>query len=138
MAFGKKQHTARKVAVGSALAGAVGYLAGILTAPKSGKDTRHDIANKAEDVKASAEDELMDLNDELKGLIKMTKEKTVALSSSARAEFNEAVIKAKDAQNKAGEVLKAVKKGEANDPELNKAVKQAKQAAKNLGKYLKS
>lgn len=138
MAFGKKRHATRNLAVGSALAGALGYVAGVLTAPKSGKETRKDIANKAEDVKYSAEDELANLNDELKGLIKTTKEKSVALSSTARAEFNEAVIKAKDAQNKAGEVLKAVKKGEANDPELNKAVKQAKQAAKNLGKYLKS
>ncbi len=138
MAFGKKQHTVRKVAVGSAVAGAIGYLAGILTAPKSGKDTRQDIANKAEDVKYSAEDELRGANDELKVLIKSAKEKTVTLSSAARAEFNEAVIKAKDAQNKAGEVLKAVKQGEANDPELNKAVKQAKQAVKNLSKYLKS
>jgi DNA polymerase-3 subunit alpha len=44
----------------------------------------------------------------------------------------------KDAQNKAGEVLRAVKNGEAANPELDKAVRQAKQAAKNLGKYLKS
>lgn len=138
MAFGKKQHTARKVALGSALAGAAGYLAGILTAPKSGKDTRQDIANKAEDVKDSAEDELQAASVELKDLLGKTKEKTVTMGSTARAEFNEAVIKAKDAQNKAGEVLKAVKKGEASDPELNKAVKQARQAAKNLGKYLKS
>lgn len=138
MTFRKKQHTAQKLAIGSMIAGAVGYLAGILTAPKSGKDTRHDIASKAEDVKDSAEDQLADLNDELKGLIKTTKVKTVALSSTARAEFNEAVIRAKDAQSKASEVLKAVKQGEASDPDLNKAVKQAKQAVKNLGKYLKT
>jgi gas vesicle protein len=138
MAFGKKQHTARKIAIGSALAGAAGYLAGILTAPKSGKDTRQDIANKAEDVKYGAEDELQAASVELKELLSKTKDKTVAMGSSARAEFNEAVIKAKDAQNKTGEVLKAVKKGEASDPELNKAVKQARQAAKNLAKYLKS
>jgi len=47
-------------------------------------------------------------------------------------------MKAKDAQNKAGEVLKAIKRGEASDPDLDKALRQAKQAAKNLGKYLKS
>jgi hypothetical protein len=62
----------------------------------------------------------------------------VALSSTARAEFNEAVVRAKDAQNKATYVLKAAKAGEASDPDLNKAVKQARQALKNLGKFLKS
>jgi hypothetical protein len=48
------------------------------------------------------------------------------------------VIRAKDAQNKTSAALKAMKAGEAEDPELNKAVKQARQAAKNLGKFFKS
>lgn len=137
MTFKRRENTVKKVAVGSAIAGAVGYLAGILTAPKSGKDTRHDIGKKAGDVRVAAEDELMDLNDELKDMIKSAKVKTVALSSTARAEFNEALIRAKDAQNKTSQVLKAVKNGEAADPDLNKAVKQGKLAAKNLGKFFK-
>lgn len=138
MAFNRKQHTGRKIALGSALAGVAGYLAGILTAPKSGKDTREDIADKADDLKDDAADQLVGLNDELKELIKTTKVKTIALSSTARAEFNEAVVRAKDAQNKAAQVLKAAKAGEASDPDLNKAVKQARQAARNLGKFLKN
>jgi gas vesicle protein len=138
MAFRKDEHIGRKVAIGSVVAGAVGYLAGVLTAPKSGKQTRKDIANKAGDIVGDTEDQLQDLNDELKDLIKSTKDKTIALSSSARAEFNEAVVKAKDAQNKSTQVLKAAKAGEASDPDLNKAVKQARQAIKNLGKFLKS
>lgn len=133
----KKPHSMRKLAIGSAIAGAVGYLAGVLTAPKSGKETRSDITHKAEDIKDSLFDQLQDVHDELRDLIKTAKVKTVALGSSARAEFNEAVIRAKDAQNKASQVLKAVKNGEASDPELDKAIRQAKQAAKNLAKYLK-
>lgn len=138
MTFKRKQHTARKVAIGSAIAGAIGYVAGILTAPQSGRETRQDLADKAEDVKDSAEDQLGQINDELKDVLKSAKTMSAGMSSTARAEFNEAVIKAKDAQNKVGEVLKAVREGEASDPELNKAVKQAKQAIKNLNKYLKS
>jgi gas vesicle protein len=137
MVLRRNPHTGRKIAVGSAIAGLAGYLAGVLTAPKSGQQTRQDIIRKAEDLKEDTEGQLTDLNDELKDLIKSTKVKTVALSSSARAEFNEAVIRAKDAQNKAAQVLKAAKAGEASDPDLNKAVKQARQAIKNLGKYLK-
>jgi gas vesicle protein len=134
----KSKNTGRNIAVGSAIAGLLGYAAGILTAPKSGKQTREDFAKKAGDAKDNIEDQLYQLNEELKVLIKSTKVKTMSLNSSARAEFNEAVVKAKDAQNKSMEVLKAAKAGEASDPDLNKAVKQARQAIKNLSRFLKS
>lgn len=134
----KDEHTGRKLAIGTALAGAVGYVTGILTAPKSGKETREDIADKAEDLKEGAEEQLQTAHDELNELIATAKNKSVALGSKAREEFNEAVVRAKDAQNKAGHVLKAVRAGEADDPALNKAIKQARQAKKNLSKYLGS
>ena len=134
----EEEHTSRKLAIGAALAGAVGYVTGILTAPKSGKETREDIADKAEDIKEGAEDQLQNLHDELNDLLKIAKNKSVALGSKARVEFNEAVVRAKDAQNKASHVLKAVRAGQADDPELNKAIKQVKQAQKNLSKFLKS
>lgn len=134
----KDEHTGKKLAIGAAIAGAVGYVSGILTAPKSGKETREDIADKAEDIKEGAEEQLQNAHDELNELIKTTKNKSVALGSRARVEFNEAVVTAKDAQNKAAYVLKAVRAGGADDPALNKAIKQAKQAQKNLSKFLKS
>jgi gas vesicle protein len=134
----KKENTGKKIALGAVVAAAVGYLSGILTAPKSGKETRKQLVEEAEGVKESTEDQLSKANDELKVLLKDTKTKTVALSAQAREEFNEAVIRAKDAQNKASAALKAMKAGEAEDPELNKAVKQARQAAKNLSKFFKS
>jgi gas vesicle protein len=105
----RRQNAGKKIAIGAAVAGAVGYVTGILTAPKSGKETRKQLAEEAEGLKESTEDELQKLNNELKDLIKQTKVKTVALSAGARAD----------------------------DPELNKAVKQAKQAQKNLSKFFK-
>lgn len=138
MTFKRNEHTVRKVAIGSTIAGVAGYLAGILTAPKSGQQARREITEKAGGLKDDASGQLETLNDELKDLINSTKVKTIALSSSARAEFNEAVVLAKDAQNKATQVLKAAKNGQASDPDLNKAAKQARQAIKNLGKFLKS
>lgn len=134
----RKNNTGKKMALSAVIAGVAGYVGGILTAPKSGKETRKQLAEDAEGLRDDAEDQLKKANDELKVLLKDAKSKTVALSAQAREEFNEAVIRAKDAQNKATTALKAVKNGEAEDPELNKAVKQARQAAKNLGKFLKS
>lgn len=134
----RDKHTGRKLAIGAALAGAVGYVSGILTAPKSGKETREDIADRADELKEGAEEQLQSAHDELNELIQSAKNKSVALGSKARVEFNEAVVRAKDAQNKAAHVLRAVRAGQADDPELNKAIKQAKQAQKNLSKFLKS
>jgi gas vesicle protein len=136
--MGSNKSNVRKIAIGSMLAGVAGYVTGLLTAPRSGKETRQEIGDKVVDVKESAQAQLEELNEELRDLIKATKQKTVGLSSSARAEFNEAVIRAKDAQNKTTQMLKAVKKGEASDPDLGKAIKQAKLAAKNLSKYYKN
>jgi gas vesicle protein len=134
----KDSHTGRRIAVGALVAGAVGYVAGILTAPKSGKETREDVANKVTDVKEETLDQLQNLHTQLDDLIKKTKDKSLGLSSQAREEFNEAVVKAKDAKDKTGTLLKSVKKGEAEDPELNKAIKQAKAAIRNLAKYFGS
>ena len=132
-----KDNKTGKLAVGALVGGLVGYVTGIMTAPKSGKQTREDIVGKAESVKEGAEGQLQDVLDELNGTITKVKAKSLALSSKARSEYDETLVKAKDAQNKASQVLKAVKAGEASDPELNKAVKQGRQAAKNLAKYLK-
>lgn len=134
----KDEHTGRKLAIGALLAGAVGYVTGILTAPKSGKETREDIADKAEDLKETAEEQLEHAHGELDDLLKAAKTKSLALGSKARTEFNEAVVAAKDAKNKLGHLLKAVRSGEADDPQLNKALKQARSAARNLSKYFKS
>lgn len=134
----KDEHVGKKLAIGTIIAAVTGYIAGILTAPKSGKETRNDISNKASDIKEGATEQLQQLHDDLSSLLNSAKTQTIALSAQAREEFNEAVVHAKDAQNKASHVLGAIKKGQADDPQLNKAIKQAKQAQKNLGKYLKS
>ncbi len=138
MRYQKKQNTKKKLAVGAVVGGLAGYVAGILTAPKSGNQTRKDLANKAGDLKNEAAEHLQNGVDELSEAIKIAKTKSISLSAKAREEFDETVIKARDAQNKASEVLKAFRAGQSSDPELAKAVKQVKLAQKNLSKYLKS
>ena len=134
----KKSGSGIKIALGAVVAGVAGFVTGILTAPKSGKQTREELKEKIEDVKEGSVEQLENGYNELTDLLKGAKDKTIALSSKAREEFNEAVVTAKDAKDKAGTVLKSFKSGEADDPALNKAIKQVQQAKKNLGKYLKS
>jgi gas vesicle protein len=136
--YRRKKNTGKKLAAGAALGGLVGYLAGILTAPKSGKQTRKEIVNKTGEVKDSAAEQLEVARGELTAALNNAKAKSADLNAKAKVEYNETVVKAKDAQNKAGQVLKAFKAGEADNPELNKAVKQTRTAISNLSKYLKS
>jgi len=138
MKIRKDSHTGRKVAAGALFAGISGYLAGLLTAPKSGEETRAQLADKADDLKSDAAIQLEKAHVELGETLKAAQIKTTTLSAQARDEFNEAVIRARDAQNKTKLVLKAIKDGQAEDPELNKAAKQIKQAQKNLSRFLKS
>jgi len=119
------------------LAGAAGFITGILTAPKSGKETRKELAEKTDELKEQTAADLKKATDELSDMIKAAKDKSLALSAQARSEFNEAVIRAKDARNKAVHVFKAFKSGSSEDRQLNSAIKQVKLARKNLAKYLK-
>src|SRR6478736_2577880 len=109
--FKKNTKTGRKVAFGSAVAAIVGYFAGILTAPKSGSETRADIATKADDVKFDVETQLKHTEGELARAIKEAQTKSVALSAQAREEFNEALLRAKDAQAKTKVIIKSLKAG---------------------------
>lgn len=50
--------TKGKIAVGAILGALVGIAAGVLTAPRSGKETRTDLKTKAGNLKRSASDKL--------------------------------------------------------------------------------
>ena len=65
----------KKVALGTALVAGAGYLAGILTAPKSGKETRKDIANTAVKAKIETEKKLKQAHSEIRDLITDAEEK---------------------------------------------------------------
>lgn len=133
-----QSNKAGKFALGALVAGVAGYVAGILTAPKSGKETRQDISEKAGEFKTEAEAQLHKAEVELKEIVSKVQDKGAMLTGKAKQEFGVAAGKAKKAQAKAGEVLSAARKGKAKNPELNAAIKQAREAKKNLVKYLKA
>jgi gas vesicle protein len=137
MIFQKKQNVAKRVAIGSAIAGLLGYVAGVLTAPKSGKETRKDIQNASAKSVAAAEKELKKLHTELDGIIKQAKSRGSKLSTKAKQELDALVIKAKDAKEKTREVLSAIHEGGADNKELDKAIKDANDSIEHLKQYLK-
>lgn len=127
----------KKVATGAIIAGAVGYVVGILTAPKSGKETRQDIKNEVGKRLNEAERQLKIVLADLTKLISDAKAVSDKLSGSAQQELVELIAKAKDSKEKARTVLSAVHEGDAEDKDLQFAIKEANSAISHLKKYLK-
>jgi gas vesicle protein len=126
----------KNLAIGAVVAAGVGYAIGILTAPKSGKETRQDIKEGAVKAKQEAEKHLKRLSGDISLLIEDATAQLKRLSGVAKTELSEAISKAKTAKEKARQVLSAFHEGEADDADLDKAVKQVKQATENLKKFV--
>lgn len=131
------KNAARKIAIGTAVAGLAGYVTGILTAPKSGKETREDIKHAASTAAVEAERRLKALHTELAELIDEAKVRGAQLSGKAKDQYDELMAKSKLAKQKAREVLSALHEGDAEDEDLKRAVKESNQAIAHLKAYLK-
>lgn len=137
MARKDQSSTAKKVAIGAAIAAVAGYVTGILTAPKSGKETRADIKDTAIKGKAEAERQLKRLHTELNELLDEVRSRGTELSDKASKELAGLVDKAKLAKEKTREVLSALHEGDAEDKELQKAIDEANQAIEHIKQFLK-
>ena len=129
--------TAKKVLIASAVGLAAGYVAGILTAPKSGKDTRQDIKVVGGKAWHATEIKLKQLYRDLGDLIDQANQKVKKLTGRSKQKLTDLVDDTKEAQYKVKEVLSAIHDGDADDPELDSAVKMANEAKKHLANYLK-
>lgn len=128
----------KKWAAGALFAGAAGFLAGILTAPKSGKETREDIKSGAAKAMSEAEKLLKEAHSDLNEKINEVQAKGNELKGKAKKELEEALDKAKDTKEKVRTVISSVHEGDAEDPELKKALKEAKAALNHLQKFIKT
>lgn len=130
------KNVTRKFAIGAILAAIGGYLAGLLTAPKSGKQTRADIKNAAATAVAETEKRLKEIHNELADIIEKVKGRGASLTGKARSEFNESVEKAQNARQKVRELLSALHENGVEDKDLKKAIDGASEAIKHLKTYL--
>ncbi len=124
-------------AIGGTIAAAAGYVVGLLTAPKSGKQTRGDIKKATNEGMAQAEKDLKKLHTELGKVIDEARINGDRFSAKAKNDLSELVDKAKDTKEKAREVISAVHEGDAEAVDLKKAVKQANTALEHLREFLK-
>lgn len=132
-----KSDTIKRVAVGSAIAAVAGYIAGLLTAPQSGKETREDIRAAADRSRQEAEKDLKRLHTELDKVLGEAKDHGEDLSKKTQKELGDLIEKAKDTKEKAREMLSAIHEGDAEDKDLNRAIKNANSALDHLRDFLK-
>ena len=130
-----KKSVLKIFAVGAALSVVAGYIAGILTAPKSGKDTRAEIRDKAGATYSAAERQLKTLHTELTDLINEVSDKISSFKN--QKDVSDALDKGRDAKQKAREVLSVLHDGNAEDKELKKAIQDATDAIEHLRNFLK-
>ena len=126
----------RNVAVGTLLVAAAGYVAGLLTAPKSGRETRKDIRNAALKAKSEGERKLKLAHSELNTLLTEVSARVDKSRSKAGEEFNKAREKAEIVRDKTRVLLSAIHEGEAEDEDLNIALQDVKAAIKHLKQYV--
>lgn len=129
--------SAKRIAIGSAIAGVAGYIAGVMTAPKSGKETRQELHKVANKRMSEAEKDLKNMHTELGDLLKDSKKASDKMSKKAQSEFGDLVERAKDTKEKVREVISAIHEGGADDKDLKKAVKDARAAIDHMRDYLK-
>src|SRR5665213_1460936 len=124
----RQRENLKRLAIGSSVAAVAGYVAGVLTAPKSGKQTRDDIKVAAENSRTEAEKDLKRLHTDLDKVIKDAKTSSGKLSVKAQKELADLIEKAKDTKEKTREVISAIHEGDAEDKDLARAVKNANTA----------
>lgn len=132
-----KRISAKAVAISTLIAAGAGYLTGILTAPKSGKQTRNDITSGVNKKRRESEMQLKKLHSEITGNLKEAETRAKKAQTKVTKEFQDATDKARLAKNKAKDMLSAVHNGEADDPNLQAVVEEVKLAKSNLTKFLK-
>ncbi len=133
----RNSHTKRNLAVGGVLLAGLSYAAGILTAPKSGRETRKDIRKAALKAKTEAERKLKAAHSELNDVVDEVSKKATSVKSKANDELQAALKQAKNVRTKASEILSAIHEGDSDDHDLEKALTDVKKALKHLKTFAK-
>jgi gas vesicle protein len=126
-----------KFALGALIAGVAGFAAGILSAPKSGKETRADIKKAANKALVEGERQLKKLHSELGELLDKAEAKAKTLQGAAKVEIDKKLFVARAAKDKSRELLTALHEGEAENKELEASLKEIKAALAHLKAFIK-
>ncbi len=131
------KNSTKRFAFSAVVVAAGGFVAGLLTAPQSGKQTRKDIKDGTARTVHEAERQLKRLHTEMNDVISEGLESADRLSGKAKQDLEAALKVTGSAKNKARDILSAVHDGRADDKELEKAIGDAKESITHLKAFLK-
>lgn len=137
MAKTKTSSALQKIAIGAAVAGAAGYIAGVLSAPGEGKKTRSELKKTAGKNVTDVEKQLKELHTELGSLMGQAKANGDDISDKTQKKFTTAIDSAHSAKDKLREVLSSIHEGEASDKDLKRALEDAKRSLDHLKHFIK-
>jgi len=129
--------TVKRLAIWTTVIAGVSYVAGVLTAPKSGKQLRTDLKKRTFETKTQAERQLKTLHTELGKAIDEAKTQAETAKGKAKTQINGAMTKTVTVKEKARQLISALHEGDADDSELRKAIDEANEAIAHLRDYLK-
>lgn len=127
-----------KVALAAMIAAGAGYLSGLLTAPRSGQQTRKKIAKSASKTMTDGEKQLKKLYTEINSSIKQAEGQVTQARTKANNELKQAIASAREARQKARLILTALHEGDADDPNLKAVLQEVSTAKKHLSQFIKS
>lgn len=133
----RRRSSKEKFAIGALFVGVIGFIVGILTAPKSGRETREDLKVSTKIAIGEAEKDLKIAHTELKKMITTAQTAVNDVSKQAKKEFLKSIERAKKSQSKVKEVLSSIHDGTSTDPDLKTALDEAISAREHLKKFFK-
>jgi len=129
------KQTTKKFVLGTIVAAAVGYVAGLLTAPKSGKETRKDIKDAASSAILASEKQLKVLQKDMDEAVTFAKKELAKLSGRTKTNLDEAIEKTLAVKAKVKELISSIHSGEVEDKDLQAAVSEASKVLKHLQSF---
>ena len=131
-----KKLNLKNLALGAGVAVIAGYVAGVLTAPRSGKQTRRSLTKSGLDEYKSAEAKLKLLHSEITELMSSVKDGHPEANDSSLKSYEAVLDKAKMSKDKLNSVLSAVKAKQSTDKDLDQAIKEAEKAITHVKNFL--
>lgn len=129
------KQTTKRFVLGTVIAAATGYIAGLLTAPKSGKETRKDIKDAASSAVLASEKQLKNLQVEMEDALAKAKQEINQLSGRTKTNLSEAIDKTQVVKTKVKTLISAIHDGSAEDKDLQAAVSEASKVLKHLQSF---
>lgn len=126
----------KNFAIGAVIAAAAGYVAGILTAPKSGRETRQDIKDGAEQTITEVEKKLKSAHTELHKLLESSRVQLDSVKGKAKTELDSANSFAEQAKEIVRVAISSIHEGESSDKDLQKALSEAEKSIAHLKKFI--